>query len=140
MPSDPPRLSRASEIGPAGSDRPLAGSTVRTMPAWWASTARMPAAASRNVLVEMRRSVLLASDSCAVILAGTRITAHERAAPDLRGRTYRAGSTATGSRWASWWLAFFGVASTAFVWSSSSESDSAPLPARTVSSASSQCS
>jgi len=60
------------------------------------------------------------------------------------GRTgakrYRDGSTATGSRWASWWLTFFGVDSTAFVRSSSAASDRAPLPARTVSSASSQCS
>ena len=50
------------------------------------------------------------------------------------------GSTATGSRWACWWLASRGVASTSLVRSSSIDSDSRPLPASTVSSAVSQCS
>ena len=53
---------------------------------------------------------------------------------------YLAGSTATGSRWASWWPALRGVASTARIPSSSTASERAPLPASTVSSASSQCS
>ena len=50
------------------------------------------------------------------------------------------GSTATGSGWACWWLAFRGVASTDLVRSSSMDSDSSPLPAKTVSRAVSQCS
>ncbi len=59
----------------------------------------------------------------------------------LAGRRQRTGgSTATGSRWACWWLASRGVARTAFVRSSSVDSDSRPLVARTVSRAVSQCS
>ena len=60
--------------------------------------------------------------------------------PGRRRARQRAGSTATGSRCASWWLVVFGTARAAFVRSSKEASDSAPLPASTVSSASSQCS
>jgi hypothetical protein len=43
----PSRESRAFEMAFAGAARPRAYSDVRMMPAWYASTARMPAAASR---------------------------------------------------------------------------------------------
>ncbi len=50
---DPSRESRAFEIALVGAARPFANSDVRMMPAWYASTARMPAAASRYVLFVM---------------------------------------------------------------------------------------